>query len=99
MVADKVIFGNRVTYYLVDKAIYTNELKRAGNTINSGTFANEGVVAGQSLEIDFTEDKLIAIEDLVSRLNTLCDRLSEICNNETLLLNFFNQSFNLLNQG
>lgn len=98
LIANKKQFGKQVSYMLIDK-VMDGEYREIGNYISSSRFANEGVVAGESLEIDYTEEKLKTIEDLHSKLELLCSKLSEICNNESQLMQLVGNTFNLLGSG
>lgn len=95
LIANKKQFGEQVSYMLIDKDINGNYTE-VGNTISSSRFANEGVVAGESLEIDYSEEIIKTIEDLQEKLEILCDKLSEICNNENQFMQLVGETFNLL---
>jgi hypothetical protein len=98
LIANKKQFGRQVSYMLIDKDMNGN-YREIGNSISSSRFANEGVVAGESLEIDYSEEKIKTIEDLHSKLEILCSKLSEICNNESQLMQLVGNTFNLLGSG
>lgn len=98
LIANKKQFGEQVNYVLIDKGM-DGEYREVGNYISTTDFANRGVVAGQSLEIDYTEEKIKAIAELHAKLETLCSKLSDICNNETQLMQLLSSSLNLLGSG
>lgn len=100
LIANKRQFGKQVSYNLIEKDMDGN-YRELANTIPSSlsVVGNEGVVAGESLEIDYSEEKIKAIEDLHSKLEVLCSKLFEICNNESQLMQLVGTTFNLLGSG
>lgn len=98
LIANKKQFGKQVSYALIDKGM-NGKYREIGNSISTSRFANEGVVAGESLEIDFSEEKIKMIEDLHAKLELLCSKLSEICNNENQLMQLVGNTINLLGSG
>jgi len=95
LIANKHQFGKQIDYKVVDKDMNGN-YREIGNHVSESSFANEGVVAGKSLEIDFTEEKLQTIKDLQSKLEFLCEKLSEICNSEEQFMSLVGNNIKLL---
>lgn len=93
LVALKTVFGKSVTYYLISKDM-DGKWQVLGNRIETSRYSSfdKGVIAGESLELDFTEEKYASIKDLHDKLELLCDKLSEICNSETKLMELFDNS-------
>ncbi len=84
-IANKKQFGKHVEYCLIDKDM-NGEYREVGNNLSTSKFSsiiNEGVIGGESLELEYTEEKIKVIEDLSMRLELLCDKLSELCNSES----------------
>jgi hypothetical protein len=95
IIANKKEFGKSVNYKFIEKDKQGN-FREVGNYIPTSRFANNGVVAGESLEIDYTEEVYKTIEDLHFKLENLCSKLSEICNNENQLMQLVGNNLNLL---
>ena len=93
LVALKTVFGKRVNYHLINKDM-NGEWSVPGNHIETYRYSSsdKGVIAGDSLELDLTEEKYASIKDLHDKLELLCDKLSEICNSETKLMELFDNS-------
>ncbi len=95
-VAAKKQFGKKVEYVLVDKGM-DDEFREIGNTFKTHRFSDdEGVIGGESLEIDFTAEKLNTIIDLHTKLEFLCEKLSEVCNSEERLMELMSGTLKLL---
>ncbi len=89
-VADKVTFGKRVEYRLVSKSMngeYQSEYGQELPTMRQN-YLDNGVVAGESIELDFTESNIRAITDLHDKLDTLCQKLKDLCSTDMMILTF-----------
>lgn len=95
IIANKKEFGKQVNYKWIERDNNGN-FREVGNYISTTRFANDGVVAGESLEIDYTEEIYKTIQDLHFKLENLCTKLSEICNNENQLMQLVGNNLNLL---
>lgn len=97
VICDKVTFGNSLTYYILKKE--NGEYIRIGNMISnykdSNIYSNQGVT-GESLELEYTEEKIKTIEALNEKLHFLADRLKDICNSEKQFMKLVSGTFNLL---
>lgn len=80
--ANKKQFGEQIEYCLVRKDM-SGKYVEIGNYLPTHKFSHtEGVIGGESLELDYTEEKIKTLEDLSEKLNLLCQKLSELCNSE-----------------
>lgn len=82
-IANKKQFGKQIDYALITKDM-SGKYRESGSSIPTYRHSHtEGVVGGETLELEYTEEKIKVIEDLSMRLELLCDKLSELCNSES----------------
>lgn len=95
-VSDKEEIGNSVVYRSVQKDPFKNGEYRVLTNVLSSGFDRRGVIPGESLEIDFTEERIKLIEEIHQKLQILSDKLREICTSKDIFLNLLGQSLMLL---
>ena len=98
-IANKKQFGKQVEYCLVRKDM-SGEFVEVGNYLPTHKFSQTvGVIGGETLELEYTEEKLKTIEDLSGKLNLLCQKLSELCNSENQFMMLVSNTMKMLGGG
>lgn len=99
IVANKVQLGKKITYKVLCKES-DGKYRQPGNDVPTTSHWNgEGVIAGKSLELEYTEERMQTIEYIHENLEVLCQKLYLICNSENTFVEFINSTVKMLESG
>lgn len=88
VVANKHVFGRQI-YYRIMQHLPDGTWQEQVNTVPTHRWnraINEGVIGGESLEIEFTPERYQTLADLHERLEQLSQKLETFCSTEALFL-------------
>jgi hypothetical protein len=100
-IANKIQFGNQISYKLMRKRI-GGKLEEIGNELPYADYhytQNGGVIGGKSVELEYSDETLQAIESINSKLEMLSSKLYELCNSEKLFMQLVEGTLKALSSG